>query len=369
MGMMPVRELKRCIVSYEGEEGRDSGGLRTEFFTDLATAVLRRAYANIKQGEPPPLLSLTSNNKNISVRPVIGKAGDDIDWQERLEQFCCLGRLLGLLIHLGIQVPLAREFHDTILKMLLDDALGPTDVRLVDPEFFQNYVALLLSPGGVAEIEVLMCDKTYFMSWPSPNCQKAIPLCEDGETKEVTEENKFEYIKLLIRQYLVGHIQEEVAEMQRGFWEIFSIDDLKRENITSQDLKYALGGCVDLDVVDWQKFAVYPQEGPTAKVVEWFFEILRELEPETAADTKAKVLNFVTGRLSVPQAGFAFLDPPFEIRVHCSCQNGGAAHACPKLPQAHTCFNYLDLPMYSSKQLLEEKLMGAVYETEGFQII
>ena len=36
------------------------------------------------------------------------------------------------------------------------------------------------------------------------------------------------------------------------------------------------------------------------------------------------------------------------------------------LPQAHTCYNQLDLPEYESKETLYEKLMMAIKETSGF---
>lgn len=38
-----------------------------------------------------------------------------------------------------------------------------------------------------------------------------------------------------------------------------------------------------------------------------------------------------------------------------------------KLPTAHTCFNQLDLPVYTSKEELREKLLLAIKEgSEGF---
>lgn len=39
------------------------------------------------------------------------------------------------------------------------------------------------------------------------------------------------------------------------------------------------------------------------------------------------------------------------------------------LPVAHTCFNLLDLPVYSSKERLTEKLVKAIQQTEGFGIV
>ena len=39
------------------------------------------------------------------------------------------------------------------------------------------------------------------------------------------------------------------------------------------------------------------------------------------------------------------------------------------LPVAHTCFNLLDLPKYSSKQKMKEKLLKAIQQTEGFGLV
>lgn len=37
-----------------------------------------------------------------------------------------------------------------------------------------------------------------------------------------------------------------------------------------------------------------------------------------------------------------------------------------RLPSAHTCFNHLLLPQYSSKEILEQKLRYCIEESEGF---
>ena len=37
-----------------------------------------------------------------------------------------------------------------------------------------------------------------------------------------------------------------------------------------------------------------------------------------------------------------------------------------QLPVAHTCYNQIDLPEYSTKEMLEEKLFWAIKEAQGF---
>jgi len=40
-----------------------------------------------------------------------------------------------------------------------------------------------------------------------------------------------------------------------------------------------------------------------------------------------------------------------------------------KLPVAHTCFNILELPPYSSEDHLKNKLLQAIHFTEGFGLV
>ncbi|CAF1110554.1 unnamed protein product [Adineta steineri] len=38
------------------------------------------------------------------------------------------------------------------------------------------------------------------------------------------------------------------------------------------------------------------------------------------------------------------------------------------LPVSHTCFNVLDLPSYSSKEVLKTKLIDAIQHNQGFNL-
>ena len=72
----------------------------------------------------------------------------------------------------------------------------------------------------------------------------------------------------------------------------------------------------------------------------------------------------MTGTSKVPIEGFSNLQGMRGVQkfnIHKAFgQNGG-------LPQAHTCFNQLDLPEYTSEEQTREKLLMALREgSEGF---
>ena len=44
-------------------------------------------------------------------------------------------------------------------------------------------------------------------------------------------------------------------------------------------------------------------------------------------------------------------------------------HTILRLPVAHTCFNVLDLPPYPNKEIMKDKLLTAIMNTEGFGLV
>lgn len=76
-------------------------------------------------------------------------------------------------------------------------------------------------------------------------------------------------------------------------------------------------------------------------------------------DKKRKFLAFLTGSSRVPVRGAS------AIRI--VVQKAGDDQT--RLPAAHTCYNVLDLPVYTSKDVLKEKLLTALEETEGFSLV
>ena len=73
---------------------------------------------------------------------------------------------------------------------------------------------------------------------------------------------------------------------------------------------------------------------------------------------RAAVIRFATGSAKVPLDGFA---PPLTLTKD-------AEHGKEALPHAHTCFNQLVLPPYTSAEAAAERLMFAARGTEGFDL-
>nr|GEU46464.1 E3 ubiquitin-protein ligase UPL1-like [Tanacetum cinerariifolium] len=79
-------------------------------------------------------------------------------------------------------------------------------------------------------------------------------------------------------------------------------------------------------------------------------------------EDRARLLQFVTGTSKVPLEGFKALQGisgPQRFQIH-------KAYGAPeRLPSAHTCFNQLDLPEYTSKEQLQERLLLVLVKVLG----
>lgn len=91
-------------------------------------------------------------------------------------------------------------------------------------------------------------------------------------------------------------------------------------------------------------------------VYSWLWEILEQTVGDECGITPGKVLNFTTGSSRVPPGGFAALKP-VKFKVETLLDKTTDA-----LPCAHTCTNALQLPIYSSKEQLRNRLAYALAE-------
>ena len=126
-----------------------------------------------------------------------------------------------------------------------------------------------------------------------------------------------------------------------------------------KELELLIGGIAEIDVKDWSKnttySAGYDSYSPT---IQWFWETVLSFSPEQ----RARLLQFATGTSRVPMNGFSELQGSTGPQLFCVKQWGKIQD----LPRAHTCFNRIDLPAYNSYQLVREKLLMAVENSEGF---
>ena len=91
-------------------------------------------------------------------------------------------------------------------------------------------------------------------------------------------------------------------------------------------------------------------------LVQWLWSILNGFEP----NERQRFLRFVWGRTRLPLAEEGWTNSFVVSKRHSSSGEGGGGEEDAVLPEAHTCFNQLDLPAYGSKKVMRERLLFAI---------
>jgi len=97
------------------------------------------------------------------------------------------------------------------------------------------------------------------------------------------------------------------------------------------------------------------EDHPTCR---WFWEIIRSFDEKE----KRRFLLFATGSSGVPGRGFEFLQGnDGSIQKFTLTSTNMSVH-----PISHTCFNRIDLPVYESKEKLQEALLESMANSSEF---
>lgn len=264
-----------------------------------------------------------------------------------------VGRFLAFAIFQEQYLPLSLS--QVTCKLLLHAPIKLQDVRRVDPEFYKNRVALVDKEGGLEEMAAILMEPLTFISAPTELMREPTELIPGGASIEVTEERKQEYLLKLCEAYLCNGIRKELTCLLQGFWELLPPQLLKENDISPQDIALLICGFKEIDLEDWKSSATC---SGSPELQNWFWDIVNEMTQED----RCRLLQFSTGSSRLPPGGFANLDPNFKIEIG----SGEASH----LPSAHTCFNQLCIPPYTSKEQMQEALKTALkYGEEGFGVV
>ncbi|VDD74916.1 unnamed protein product [Mesocestoides corti] len=314
---LPASDLrKRLCITFLGEEGLDYGGIAREWFLRVS-----RDFFNPMFG----LFEYTGAHYSLQINPA-----SDVANVAHLDYFHFIGRVIGMALFHGRCID--GGFTLAFYKGILGRKACLQDLELLDLELYFN--------GNYYKFDSLQEDE----------------LKPGGKEIKVTEANKLEYLKLMVEWRLTRGVAEQTEAFLKGLFEV--VEPSWLQVFDERELELLLSGMPELDVDDWKSNTVYRKYNPTSKQIVWFWRFVRSLDKEK----RARLLQFITGTCHLPLGGFAELMGSNGRQLFCIEKTGTEAW----LPRSHTCFNRLDLPPYTSYAQLQEKLLLAIEETEGF---
>ncbi|KAF7494146.1 E3 ubiquitin-protein ligase HECW2 [Sarcoptes scabiei] len=334
-------QKSRLYINFTGEEGLDYGGPSREFFFLLSRELFNPYYG---------LFEYSANDQyTVQISPMSAFVDDYQEW------FRFAGRVLGLaLIH---QYLLDAFFTRPFYKNLLKSDCDLSDLEYLDAGFHQSL--MWLKENDITEMQDAL-DLTFSVTEEIAGQIVEKELKPSGRNISVTERNKKEYIEKMVRWRVERGVSEQSLALLKGFNEV--IEHRFLSIFDARELELVIAGTAEIDLNDWRKNTEYRSGYHDGHpVIQWFWVAI---EHRFDNEQRLRLLQFVTGTSSIPYEGFAALRGSNGPRKFCIEKLGKPT----SLPRAHTCFNRLDLPPYTSFESLYEKLLLAVEESSTFGI-
>jgi len=332
------RNELRNIWRFEfiGEAGLDAGGVAREWFQLVSE----------KMFDPDMGLWLNSVQNQMCMK--INPASKICCPQDHLLYYRFLGRVMGKALFDSQLV--AGHMVQYLYKHMLGWPLTFDDMETVDEDIHRNLKQLAAMEEKT--IEFLCLDFT--VQEERLGVKEEIELVKGGKDREVNGGNVNEYLEANFKYRLLENIRPQLTEILLGFFDV--IPEPLLTVFDFQELELVLCGMPTIDLVDWKSNTLYAGEFfKSHQVCKWFWQIV---EDDFDDEMKARLLQFVTGTSGVPSRGFSVLQGndgnikkftidsvPLSISVY---------------PRSHTCFNRIDLPLYTTKKEFSEKLKEAV---------
>ena len=307
-------------IHYDSEKGVDEGGLSKDWFINVTDELIKsKAFIPTPNGT-----SLTFDNNN------------DIDNS-------IIYRFTGQLIASAFinKKNIGIKLSSFIWKQLMEEKIDLEDMKDYDIDLYESLK--WISQNDPEPLMMTFVDGDD------------IELCEGGANRDLTEENKEEFIHLIIEKKLIKPNLNSIELIKIGFQEVIDLNIISIFN--SDEIREIINGNETVDIDDWKKNTKY--EIQYEKYYKQFFKIISKWSQEKLK----KLLKFSTGSSLVPVQGFKYLDSVgglFQLNFLNVDSN--------RLPESHTCFNKIDIPCYDSIEKFENKLSLAI-ECDTFNIV
>ncbi|KAH7817215.1 putative HECT E3 ubiquitin ligase [Monocercomonoides exilis] len=280
----------------------------------------------------------------------------------KVEMLRFLGSLMG--IHIVTRNPMNVMLGKTVWKHIADEQPTLNDLESVDEMFVRlmRSVKRCTNPKEFAyyglEWNVLSTDgkTTIDLSQHKPLRAHSSPQVggsSGGAFEEVAFEDREAYCAAA-EAYRLREGAAEAAEIRRGLLAVVPEEILMLA--TGKELEFLTCGDGRVTVEDLKKITVMSGFDSTPQLVRYFWDALSELSNLQ----RQLYLRFVTGRSRLPPIVEGHIPRGLEIKVTIMGYSSSRSNVDGTMPESHTCSQHLELPRYSSKDILKERLIYAI---------
>eukprot|EP01129_Flabellula_baltica_P012974 TRINITY_DN5956_c0_g1_i1.p1 TRINITY_DN5956_c0_g1~~TRINITY_DN5956_c0_g1_i1.p1 ORF type:complete len:840 (+),score=117.75 TRINITY_DN5956_c0_g1_i1:135-2654(+) len=320
--------LTPTSIVFINESGVDAGGIFDEWINVFSTSILSEELGFFEPGDEYTYF--------IGYECLLNPNFDE-------DTFVSMGKFFGKVLSSGRSCGI--NLGTSVFKFLLGKEIQFTDLEEYDHTLYKT----LINMENFNDSDFEDCEITFSVE---SFHHEVVPLKRGGTEEYVTKETFHEFRTLWTRYLLVDRVWYQLNQLKLGFESL--VPKYIVAEVSESDLQKMLCGDIQISVEDWKKHTLYSQCHPNEADIKWFWEILESFKQ----DELKSLFSAVCGSSNPPFGGFSKLNTPFQINR--SMADPGS------IPSTHTCFNTLDLPLYSSREQAEEKLRLLVENNQGF---
>ncbi|KDO34796.1 hypothetical protein SPRG_00857 [Saprolegnia parasitica CBS 223.65] len=315
-------------VTFAGEHVVGDGGPYRQLFSDMSYECIRLGLF-----EPTPNGRMQTGELRDCVLPVPAKTST-----MALSQYEFVGVLMGCCLRTGVHLPL--RVAPLIWKLFVHETPTLHDLKLVDVAVYE----LLTSPP--------LLDQGLTMTTTLSD-GSSVDLVPQGASVAVTAANWADFVALATQARLY-ECQAQVDAMLKGVSKIVPLTLISL--YTWVELRQHICGSQNIDVALLKRHTKYAG-GMTCEThahLEFFWTALLGF---SEAD-KRRFINFAWGQESLPSDDAEF--DRTHTRLLIKPPPTSSAPQDSLLPKADTCFFNLELPAYSSLEIMTVRLQTAI---------
>ncbi|MXQ94451.1 hypothetical protein E5288_WYG022440 [Bos mutus] len=253
---------------------------------------------------------------------------------------------------------------DSILDLgLLDSSekvqVNWHDFAFFDPVMYESLRQLILaSQSSDADAVFSAMDLAFAIDLCKEEGGGQVELIPNGVNIPVTPQNVYEYVRKYAEHRMLVVAEQPLHAMRKGLLDVLPKNSL--EDLTAEDFRLLVNGCGEVNVQMLISFTSFNDEsGENAEKLlqfkRWFWSIVEKMSMTERQD----LVYFWTSSPSLPASEEGFQPMP-SITIRPPDDQ--------HLPTANTCISRLYVPLYSSKQILKQKLLLAI-KTKNFGFV
>ncbi|KAH0952486.1 hypothetical protein HN011_000162 [Eciton burchellii] len=324
---------KQLVVEFEGEQGVDEGGVSKEFFQLVVEEIFNPDYGMFTTQEDTQMTWFNPTSFESDA------------------QFTLIGIVLGLAIYNNVILDV--RFPMVVYRKLLGRKGTFADLEDWSPTLYRTMKELMEYTGDDMPQTFMQTFRVGYRDvFGSISFHE---LKENGDELYVTQENKKEFADLYADFLLNKSMERQFNAFRRGFQMVTDESPLALL-FRPEEIEQLVCGSKIFDFAELEAATEY-EGGYTvdSEAVRNFWRVAHSLPPES----QRRLLQFTTGSDRVPVGGLSRLK--MVIARHGPDSD--------RLPIAHTCFNVLLLPDYSTIEKLQDRLLKAINYSKGFGML